>query len=189
MAIKLDDSAGRRARRERERSLMAEPDFIDEVCDDIASTTHTLVDISEKYDIRYHELHQWIHGDVDRTQKYAKALEARNGSLQDRVLRALIRVAEFDIRELYTEDGAIKSIKDLPEHVAKVIGAIDLDSELDKEGRVVSYVKRVRVADRMRGIENIGRHVEMFTDKVKTEGPLMVTVKRFGRESADKPSE
>lgn len=169
--IKLDFQKGLRERRERERALMSEPDFIDHICDEIACSTKTLVDISEIFDIRYHELYKWVHGDPDRLSAYTKSLEARNASLQDRVLRALVRVAEFDVRELYDADGNIKSVHDLPEHVAKVIGSMDME-HVNVDGRVVTKIAKVKTADRMRGIENIGRTTSMFTDKVEHSGTI-----------------
>jgi hypothetical protein len=169
--IALDFSKGLRERRERERALMSEPDFIDSICDEIACSTKTLTDISQTYDIRYHELYKWVHGDPDRLALYAKALEARNANLQDRVLRALVRVAEFDVRELYDDSGNIKSVKDLPEHVAKVIGSMDME-HVNVDGQIVTKIAKVKTADRMRGIENIGRATSMFTDKVEHSGTI-----------------
>lgn len=170
---------------------MSEPDFIDDICDEIASTTHTLVEISIKHDIRYHELYQWVHSDPDRMAAYVKALESRNANLQDRVLRALVRVAEFDIRELYDEHGNLKSVQELPEHVAKVIASMDMEAVVGADGGVRMVPTKIRTADRMRGIENIGRHTQMFTDKVAVDtGPMQLSIVRFSEQkSADKPTE
>lgn len=183
------NAPGVRERRERERALLSEPDFIDHICDEVACTTNTLSDIARHFDIRYHELHSWVHNDADRLKKYAEALEARNSNLQDRVLRALLKIAEFDIRDLYDEEGHIKDIQDMPDHVARVISSLEMNVVVGNDGKISNKINKVKLADRMRGLEGIGRHAKMFTDKVEVDNKAPTTIKivRFG-DDADKPA-
>jgi phage terminase small subunit len=84
---------------------------------------------------------------------------------QDWVVRRLARIADLDLRKLFTGDGALRPIHELPEDVAGAIASVDV---VKRKGAAEEY--RVRSADRVRALDLLGRHLGMFRDRVEVTG-------------------
>ena len=94
---------------------------------------------------------------------------------KDMVLRELARVAFFDPRKLYHEDGKPVGLYNLDDDTAAAIAGVDMLEEYDYDDgqRVfVGYTKKYKLADKLRALEMLGKHLGMFTDKVHVEGTV-----------------
>jgi phage terminase small subunit len=80
---------------------------------------------------------------------------------QDWVVRRLARIADLDLRKLFAEDGTLRPIHELPEDVAGAIASVDV---VRRRGDAEEY--RVRLPDRIRALDLLGRHLGMFRDGV-----------------------
>ncbi len=105
-------------------------------------------------------------------QEAVAARSKRTEITQDRVLEELARLAFFDIRKLYDEDGNLLPIHELPEEVAAAIGGLDVQSVGGDDSIVTT--KKIKVIDKKGSLELIGRHLKMFTDKTELSGSLQV---------------
>lgn len=85
-------------------------------------------------------------------------IQEKAGVTQERILNALLNIAEFDPRKLFNKDGTLKKIHDMPDDVASAIATIESD---DSEGEV----RKVRFSDKVRALELLGKHLKMFTDR------------------------
>lgn len=97
-----------------------------------------------------------------------KAKEKRSKRTQmtaDDVLRSLAEIASVDIAEAFNDDGTLKPLKDIPVAVRKAIAGIDVQ---EADGKAT--VRKIRFWSKDRTLEMLGRHFELFTDKVKHEG-------------------
>lgn len=83
----------------------------------------------------------------------------------DEVIARLRRVADSDPVELYDQDGTLRSLEDIPPEVRKAIVAIDV-VELRSGG---GFVRKVKLADRLRALELLGRHLGLWNDKLHLE--------------------
>ncbi len=75
------------------------------------------------------------HGAVARavhTAQHARAV--RTEITQDRVLQELARIAFFDIRRLYREDGSMKDPCELDADTAAALASIEVKEELERGG-------------------------------------------------------
>jgi phage terminase small subunit len=84
---------------------------------------------------------------------------------QDWVVRRLARIADLDLRKLFTEDGVLRPIHELPEDVAGAIASVHV---VKRKGEAEGY--RVRLPDRIRALDLLGRHLGMFRDRVEVTG-------------------
>jgi phage terminase small subunit len=84
---------------------------------------------------------------------------------QDWVVRRLARIADLDLRKLFSEDGVLRPIHELPEDVASAISSVDV---VKRKGDAEEY--RVRLPDRIRSLDLLGRHLGMFRDRVEVTG-------------------
>lgn len=106
----------------------------------------------------------------------AKALEARRaealakaqeitGISVERTLKELGRIAYFDVRRLYREDGSLKPIHEWDDDCAAAVAAIDQVEEFAGKGEdraLIGYTKKVRVFDKNSAIEKAMKHLGLF---------------------------
>lgn len=89
----------------------------------------------------------------------------------DRMLRECARIAYFDYRRLFDEDGNILSPKDWPADVASVISSVEVvkrnlivgDDKLDE-------IIKPRVWDKVKALEMLFKHKGLLTDKLEVSG-------------------
>jgi phage terminase small subunit len=81
---------------------------------------------------------------------------------QDWVVRRLARIADLDFRKLFAKDGILRPIHELPEDVASAISSVDV---VKRKDGAEEY--RVRLPDRIRALDLLGRHLGMFRDRVE----------------------
>lgn len=89
----------------------------------------------------------------------------------DNVLRELARIAFFDIRSLYHDDGRLKLPSELDEDEAHVLQGIDVAQTGGGDSPLVT-TKKVRVADKMAALQLAMRHLGMLKDKVEHSGKV-----------------
>lgn len=110
------------------------------------------------------------------------AMKARSERTQidaDWVLKRLERDATADLADLYTEHGALKPVREWPIAwrtglVAGIETVQERDGE-DAEGKpVYATVRKVKLLDRTKLVELIGKHVEVgaFKEKVEHSGEI-----------------
>ncbi|MDR1351528.1 MAG: terminase small subunit [Zoogloeaceae bacterium] len=94
-----------------------------------------------------------------------KARSERTQVDQDRVLKELARVAFFDPRKLFSEDGNLKALRELDDDTAAAIMGVDtIAIGNDKVG--VGELKKIKLADKVQALGMCMRHLGMFTDKL-----------------------
>jgi len=105
--------------------------------------------------------------------KQDAAINAKLEVSVERVKKELARLAFFDPRKFFQDDGSLRAISDLDEDTAAVIAGLDVTELFDGSGESrsqVGYLKRLKLADRGMNLERLGRHLKMFTDKTEVAG-------------------
>ena len=77
------------------------------------------------------------------------------------LLQRLVELAEVDIADIFTESGWMKPIREIPKAARRLISSIKVKRYLEGEGRDAAPVEvtEVRLLDRLRALENIGKHI------------------------------
>lgn len=99
----------------------------------------------------------------DALQQALKAREARTQITADRVLREFARIAFFDARKLYDDNGDPKPISALDDDTAAAIAQLDITETPDGSGISVIRTRRYRVSDKIKALEMLGKHLALFT--------------------------
>jgi phage terminase small subunit len=95
------------------------------------------------------------------------ARERRTLITADRILRELGRIAFFDPRKVYDEDGNLIPVHRLSDDEAAVIAGIEVIETISDDGaRVVSRTKKLRFWDKNSALEKAMRHLSLFNDKL-----------------------
>jgi phage terminase small subunit len=104
----------------------------------------------------------------------------RTGITQDRVLQELGRIAFFDLRKLYREDGSLKAMHELDDDAAAVLAGVDVVEMAGgaaiggPEGGIVHvpmYTKKAKIPDKVAALGLAMRHLGMLKDKTELSGP------------------
>ena len=106
-------------------------------------------------------------GTAKITEKYGLSAE--------RVLQGIANLAFFDPRDLYNQDGSLKSITELGADTAAAITGMhtkEIVREHDGQGapKKIGIRTKIRFADRGRNLERLGRYFGLFTKRVEVGG-------------------
>ncbi|MEH2574437.1 terminase small subunit [Bradyrhizobium sp. AZCC 1708] len=92
------------------------------------------------------------------------------------VLRRLVAEAEADLADLYTEAGDLKPIEDWPTIWRQgLVAGVEVEALFAGAGedrRQVGHVKKIRLSDRLRRLELIGKHIRVnaFQEQIAVSG-------------------
>lgn len=104
-----------------------------------------------------------------RTAKIAQKYEIT----ADRVLRELAKLAFYDPRKFYREDGSLKSVPELDDDSAMVLCGMEIEDAFEHFGKGQAKpkgtLKKIKMADKGLNLERLGRHLKLFTDKLEVD--------------------
>lgn len=101
---------------------------------------------------------------------------------QDRVLQELARIAFFDLRKLYRQDGSLKAMHELDDDAAAVLAGVDVVEMAggaamggeDGIAHVPMYTKKAKIPDKVAALGLAMRHLGMLKEKVEHSGTVIV---------------
>lgn len=96
----------------------------------------------------------------------------------DWLLRRLADEAEADVADLYDENGSFRPVQDWPPIWRKgLVAGLDVE-EVKEEGVTVGVIRKLKLSDRVKRLELIGKHVEVqaFKDQVEQSGSVSITI-------------
>ena len=124
------------------------------------------------------------HAEIAAALSEAAAARAERTQIDaDWVLKRLADEADADIADLYDEAGALKPVKDWPEIWRKgLVAGVEVAEEfetVDGKKERVGVVRKVKLSDRIKRIELIGKHVSVqaFKDTVEHKGMVVMIAK------------
>ncbi|MGR3574028.1 MAG: terminase small subunit [Sagittula sp.] len=119
--------------------------------------------------------------DVERALSEAQSKRSeKTGINAEWVLKRLADEAEADVADLYDEDGNLRPVHEWPVIWRKgLVAGLDVE-EVTVEGTVISRVKKLKLSDRIKRIELIGKHVDVqaFKDQVEHKGGISLSVSK-----------
>lgn len=121
---------------------------------------------------------------VNICKRIRQLVEERNKRTKinaDTVLIELLKLAKSDVRKLFKENGALKEIKDLEDDIAPCISSIEIDELFEGSGferRQVGFTKKIKLWDKTKALELLGKHLALFIDRVeeKSESTNMIKI-------------
>lgn len=123
------------------------------------------------------------------TPHVAREIERRRSERMERteitsdvVLMELLRLARADISMAFDENGTLKPLHEIPEDVRRAIAGVDVDELFEGRGKdreMIGYVKKIKFWDKTKALELLGKHLNLFTEKVHFSGDLTVEVVQF----------
>jgi phage terminase small subunit len=66
---------------------------------------------------------------------------------------------------MFGPDGQLKPIAEMPEDARRALASVETD-ETAIEGAAVGVVRKVKMNDKIRALDSIGKHLGMFVEKI-----------------------
>ena len=122
------------------------------------------------------KIQQELAGAIEKTFK-GVGLEA------DRVIQEIMKMAFFNAKDLYDEDGNLKNIHDMPDEVTCCIAGIEVDTAKilrDQDGtpEEIHQLKKVKLWNKDKALETLCKYLGILIERreVKTDTTIRVTV-------------
>ena len=111
--------------------------------------------------------------------KKQKEIEKRTEVTQDMVVQELAKIAFFNIKDIYTENGTLKQIKDINDNTSRAIASIktlqkagSMKININMEGQdkeiplehIDEQTIEFKTNDKVKALELLGKHLGMFND-------------------------
>lgn len=101
--------------------------------------------------------------------------EQRTQITADDILKELLLIAKTDLSMAYDEKGNLKPIHEMPPEIRRAIAGIDVFEEFEGVGRErvkVGETRRIKLWDKPKALETLGKHLKLWTDKVELSGKV-----------------
>lgn len=103
-----------------------------------------------------------------------------------RALTEATRLALFDARRLFSDDGRPKGIHELDDATAAAISGIKISTRKDKEGDGETTVTEYKIADKNAALEKLFKHLGMYElDNAQKTDPLQAILDRITSTNAN----
>ncbi len=145
------------------KALESVPALLDVVCEVLANGG-SLITVAEKYNVPYSRLRVWLDADTSRRERISGALAARDEWLIQRIIDELRDIGLNNPRELFNDDGSLRALRDIPDAVLKCVSGFDVIETTSDDG-TVKQIKRVRMIDKLKGIELLAKAMQGFVEK------------------------
>lgn len=113
-------------------------------------------------------------------QKYLserqKARSSRTEITQDRVLEEFAKLAFYQPKDFFDDDGGILSINKIPDDVAACISGLDISNrKIGDED--YETIKKIKLSDKKSALDSLAKHLGMFSeDSRKSDTPTTINI-------------
>lgn len=87
---------------------------------------------------------------------------------RETIIQELMALALSDIGDMFNEDGSLKPLHEIPAATRRAISAIDIEELFEGKGEErehIGYTKKLRIWDKVKALELLGKNLKMWTDK------------------------
>lgn len=166
------DAAARESLRERTEAKLKDQHLLDDILQHVTSGG-SLIELCKTWDVQYYRINQWLY--ANHKKEYEAALVARGEWMVQRILDELKAIGTVDIRKAYDENGKLKSPHELPDELACVIASVEVEELFEGRGEEreqIGYLKKVKLWDKLRALELMGKNLKMFIDRHEHTGKV-----------------
>lgn len=121
--------------------------------------------------------------DSNILKRLSELKEERNKKLEadaDYILKRLIEIDRLDISDILDDSGNIKPVSEWSDVWKRSIQALDIQVKTEDDINV--YIKKIRLPDKLRNLELLGKHIDVsaFKERLELTGengqPLIINV-------------
>lgn len=112
---------------------------------------------------------RWYPAVAAAIAEHDRALTAKLEITAERVLLETSRLAFSDHRKLYRADGSLKALHELDDDTAAAVASVETVTRAGRGAEGGSQLHKVKLADKQPALVQLGRHLQIFGDKPKTD--------------------
>lgn len=149
-------------------AVLSDPDRMEKMVLHI-SCGGTLVDYCKLTGQSYPVVLKWIKDDPKRLEAYEAAKEARQDWLFERVLQEYTAMSTFELSDIYNSDGALKPVDEWSKGAKAMLAGVEsfeIEEMIDGEKVPVGTLKKVKLWDKTKTLEALGRYLKMFREQI-----------------------
>lgn len=143
----------------------------------------TVITLAEIWDVKSSDVFSYLFADSDRRQRYNDWLLARSEWEKEKILDEIRQIGTASLKEIFNDDHTLKPISEWPEACVKALAGIEIqelfdfqDGEKDKVGEV----KKIKMLDKLRALELLGKQQGMFAQKHEIHGKMTLEMLVMG---------
>ena len=102
-------------------------------------------------------------------QKAIQEREKRTEITQDMVLLETAKLAFFDIRKMFDKNGKPLDISQMDDDTAAALVGLAVQAIAGPSGDYVGYVKKYKMADKLKALELLGKHLDAWEPKAEVK--------------------
>lgn len=148
-------------------AILSDPEFLGSYCGHLANGGDAPTYCLERK-LRYSDVLAWISRDEDRRIAVGNAESAGAKWYIASIIKELRNVGMIDIGRAYDSLGRLLPIDQIPPEVRSAIVAIESEElyndQPDGVRQLIGYTKRVKFSDKLKALEMLGKHLQMFID-------------------------
>jgi hypothetical protein len=128
----------------------------------------TMIDYCRLVGVQYSVMMQWINADRARVAKYEVGKRAREDWLFERVLEEYTALSTLNLADLYDKNGALKPSDEWGKLGACIAGvdSMEIEETVDGERVHVGTLKKVKLYDKTKTLDSLGRYLKMFREQI-----------------------
>ncbi len=107
-------------------------------------------------------------------EEIRRDLEKRNQITLDEIVQDLAKMVRFDIADLYTPEGDLKNIHDMPKEGRMMIGSMDIDALFEGYGperHQIGHTKKVKLLNRLDILEKLMKYFDGYNKHNQSKKP------------------
>jgi len=165
--------------------------FLTTVCTHVTNGG-ALPEFCKSLKLPYNHVITWIYSNSDRAAAYEAAQRARGEWFIQSILNELKDIALADIRQAYDQQGNLLSPDQWPDSLARVVQAVETEEIYDGRGKdrqPIGTTKRLKMWDKLRALELLGKNLRMFKEEVEHSGTLSLEALVEGSMKPDEPTQ
>lgn len=173
---RLETLAERTERQFMTNKLFEDPDSINVVCGHMANGGD-LPMLAKIWGIRYSDLTNWLRSDPERNKRYEASLHDADQWRIAIITRELQRFGLSDIRELFNDQGAVRPTSEWSDELTSAISSMEVNELWEGTGRdrrIIGEIKKIKLVDKIKPLELLGKQMRMFLDRVEHSGKLSI---------------
>lgn len=85
----------------------------------------------------------------------------------EKILQEYAKIAFYDLRKLYTEEGGLKDINNMDDVSGAVLAGVETHDVFEYIGDQkvnIGTIKKVKVHNKLKALQDLGRHLKLFVD-------------------------
>lgn len=141
---------------------------LDRLTDHVANGGN-LLDFAKLHRISYSLVRRFINSDPLHQKAYDEAVAMQDDVIQEKILRELSRIGNFDIRGIFDENNCVKRPVDWDDNAGSVISGFEVETRFEDDGDggkiEVGFKYKVKLWDKTRTLDAAAKIKQMLKPK------------------------